>query len=682
METLRTLPGDDVRQIMWRFADRFDLQMAVQSTRAVARGLVARLVAEGARHSHEWNEQKNQLLAAFDESGITAVFLDPHQGGFIEGPKNMALALVAFELSWVDAGAATCSLASNLALSPIHERGTTEQRDHYMSLCAPAPDKTPWRGAFGLTEPLPYVGVDTGVLVGKVRVDSWEEGQEPMLQVDKRGRFITGMDFANFATVAVDTADPRIKTSCMVILEETDPGLFDRGAPTLKMVHQLSSTRDPVFSMKVPASRIIGGYTVKDGCIVPNYSHSEIIASVFHRTRVPVALMTTAKLLSAVEPVIRYQRGRFRGGDACAEGTPKYELGLQQKQDAPIRLAELWATGEAGASMGFATARLFDHLDPTEKLKEKALADAGVTGMRAQLTALKKVLPQSAEYVNLLFTPEETRDAARFAALDADPVVVYQALEAEAGVLCPACKLWNTGHGATVMREAVALMGGYGITEDCPGFLFHKWNDCQLEATYEGPECVQRRQLSVTMASDVFAVYLENYVTEMERVAATNPDTGAASVAAGLRLWKAALDILSAGKDADGKKLYHGNRQAVTFPLADALCPLLAGRHLILDTLELAAKGPENPMVAEGLAGYVSFFSDLSKIQSAKAAGEAARVCAGLVYGYAPEGADLAAFGALRAAADASLAGLGAARERAGHALTQVMIPEALDYPM
>ena len=28
---LRTLPGDDVRQIMWRFADRYDLQMLVQS---------------------------------------------------------------------------------------------------------------------------------------------------------------------------------------------------------------------------------------------------------------------------------------------------------------------------------------------------------------------------------------------------------------------------------------------------------------------------------------------------------------------------------------------------------------------------------------------------------------------------------------------------------------------------
>ena len=53
---LQTLPGDDVRQVMWRFADRYDLAMLVQSARAAARGPVARLVAEGARNSHEWTE--------------------------------------------------------------------------------------------------------------------------------------------------------------------------------------------------------------------------------------------------------------------------------------------------------------------------------------------------------------------------------------------------------------------------------------------------------------------------------------------------------------------------------------------------------------------------------------------------------------------------------------------------
>ena len=141
-----------------------------------------------------------------------------------------------------------------------------------------------------------------------------------MLQVEKRGRFITNMGFANFVTAAVESDDPRIKGTCMVILEEGDPGTFDRGTPTRKLVHQLSSTRDPIFNLNVPASRIIGGYTVKDGVIVPRYSHGEIIEAVFRRTRVTVAIMTSAKLLSAVEPVIRYHRNRFRGGSIATPG--------------------------------------------------------------------------------------------------------------------------------------------------------------------------------------------------------------------------------------------------------------------------------------------------------------------------------------------------------------------------
>ena len=134
---LTTLPSDDLRQIMWRFADRYDLQMLVQSARGVARGPVARLVAKGGRNSHDWTPDKASLLAHFDESGITAAFLDPDYGGFIAGPKNLALALIAFELSWVDAGAATCSLAGNLGLAPIQERGTPEQRATYMAQAAP-----------------------------------------------------------------------------------------------------------------------------------------------------------------------------------------------------------------------------------------------------------------------------------------------------------------------------------------------------------------------------------------------------------------------------------------------------------------------------------------------------------------------------------------------------------------
>jgi len=630
-KNMLTLPGDAVRQIQWRFADRFDLQMLVQSARGVARGLIARLVASGERKNHEWTAAKNEMLAAFDSSGISAAFMEPEEGGFIVGPKNLALSLAAFELAWVDGGAATGSLAGFLALAPIHERGTPEQVSHYKSLCAPpAPgeDRKPWRGAFVLTEPIPYVGVETGMLSGKMRVAEWKDGEEPWLQVDKRGRFITNIAFANYVTAAVNSDDPRIKGSCVIILEEGDEGTFDHGTPTKKLVHQLSSTGDPIFNLKVPASRIIGGYTVKDGVIVPNHSHGEVIEAVFKRTRVAVGLMTSAKLLSAVEPVIRYQRERFRGAEGAKPGSVRYEQGIQQREDALHRLVDVWATGEAATSMGFATARLFDELEPIEKLKTAMLKERGIQGGRAEMKALKESTERAIELMGL--KPGDPRRVD----LEADPLVQYVLLDAETSVLCPATKLWNTGHGANLLREAVSLMGGYGITEDCPGFLPNKWMDAQLEATYEGPEAVQRRQLTVTMASEVFLAQFRVWTVEMRRIASEHPGTGACTLASAMNLWLWTLNYLQKATDPDGSKLYHGQRQGVTFPLADSLCWLLASRWQILDVLELEAKGGNDSVVAEDLAGTVQFFSDLCHTQAAQAAGEVSRICAELVFGY------------------------------------------------
>ena len=626
-----TLPGDAVRQIQWRFADRYDIQMLVQSARAVARGPVARMVASGERNTHEWTPAKSAMMEAFDRAGITASFMEPEEGGFISGPKNLALSLAAFELAWVDGGAATASMASHLALAPIRERGTAEQTAHYMSLATPpqaGEERRTLRGAFALTEPIPYVGVDTGILSGRVSVAEWNEGEEPMLQVDKRGRFITNIACADFITAAVDSADERIKGSCMVILEAGDPGTFDRGTPTKKMVHQLSSTGDPIFNLKVPASRIVGGYTVKDGRIIPNFSHSEVIEAVFRRTRVAVGLMTSAKLLSAVEPVIRYQRGRFRGGESIKEGSLRYEMGIQQREDALQRLVDVWAAGEAGASLGFATARLFDELDPLERQKAALMAERGIQGGRAEAKALHESETRAMELLAGNLTGE------RRAELEADALVNFVLRDTAANVLCPATKLWNTGQGANMMREAVSLMGGYGITEDCPGFLANKWMDAQLEATYEGPEAVQRRQLTVTMTSEVFLAQFRAWIKEMRGIASERPGTGACTVATAMTMWLWTLNYTLHAKDADGNKLYHGQRQGVTFALADALCWLMAARCQILDVQELEAKGINDSVVAEGLPATLQFFSDLCHVQSARASGEVSRICAELVYGY------------------------------------------------
>ena len=687
---LKTLPGDDVRQIMWRFADRFDYQMVVQSARAVARGPVARAVAKGARNSHEWTDDKAALLLEFDAAGITAAAVDPQYGGYLEGPKNFVLGLLAFELAWVDAGAGTSSMANTLALAPIHERGTPEQKQLYMSRSVPpqpGEDRKIWRGAFALTESIPYVGVDTGVLSGRVRVAEWTDGAEPVLHVDKRGRFITNMGSASFVTAAVDSGDPRIKGSCMIILEETDPGTWDRGTPTRKLAHQLSSTRDPVFSLRVPAHRIVGGYTVKDGVIVPNYSHAEVIEAVFTRTRAAPSIMTSAKLLSAVEPVIRYHRRRFRGAAGITEGTPRFDVGLQQKEDALHRLLDVWAAGEAGASLGFEASRLLDTYDAIEKAKVEVLARQGIAGGRAELKALRAREKDAIEYVVLSAKKSASAtDTARRAELDADPVIKFIVTESLSSVLIPSAKLWNTGHGVNMMREAVSMMGGYGITEDCPGFLGTKWIDGQLEATYEGPEVVQRRQLSVTMSRAVFLQQFQMWIAHLREVAREHPALGAGTLATAMELWFWTREHLSTATDAFGKDLYTNQRHGVTYPLADALAWLVASYHLMLDVLELIAHGPENPALAEGIEGLINFYNQLSHVHAATAAGESARLCAELVYGYraadAHTFADLAPFVALRTQVDAALAGSKLAKDLAADSLSQVMIPEVLDYPV
>jgi alkylation response protein AidB-like acyl-CoA dehydrogenase len=729
---LRTLPSDDLRSTQWRFAERYDLSMLIQSVRAVARGPVAQVVAGGGRNSHDWTDEKDALFKDFDQSGITAVFLSPEEGGFIEGPKNLAMALTAFELAWVDAGAATSSLASNLGLSPIHECGTPEQKTRYKGGAAPVQpgeDREQMRAAFALTEPLPFVGVETGLLSGKVKVAEWSEDGEPLLQVDKRGRFITNMAVANVVTAAVESTDDRIKGSCMIILEKDDPGTFDPGVPTRKLVHQLSSTRDPIFSQKVPASRIIGGYTVKDGVIIPNYSHGEVLEAVFRRTRVTVGVMASAKLLSAVEPIIRYQRDRFRGGEAGEPGSPRYDMGLQTKQDAIYRLVDVWATGEASAALGFEAARLFDTLDPLEEEKNTIFEERGLKG-RSAFKEMAKIQKQAAEMLRENPPPKDAAAIAEQTLPESDTVTRFAMLDAQANVLCPACKLWNTGHGTNMMREAVSLMGGYGVTEDCPGFVGHKWMDAQLEATYEGPEAVQRRQLSVTMTNPLFLAFFERWISEMRQIATEKPGVGACNLATAMTMWMWTFHYLRDTRDAKGQRLFQTNRQGVTFPLADALCWLLAVRQQILDVVRLETTGAQNPAIAEEAAGTAPFFRDLSRVESARAAGEVGRICADLVFSFnappewndetcaagfdsedldalegmipgiaaaarsaaadatgkgedpSPDTSKLDGFHRLRRRLDDCLTGAGFAKDHAAKALTKVMIPEALDYPM
>jgi hypothetical protein len=101
-----------------------------------------------------------------------------------------------------------------------------------------------------------------------------------------------------------------------------------------------------------------------------------------------------------------------------------------------------------------------------------------------------------------------------------------------------------------------------------------------------------------------------------------------------MQLWRWTFDHLQKATDPEGNKLYHGQRQGVTFALADALCWLMASRCQILDVIELEARGGDDPVASEGLEGTVQFLSDLCHTQAAQAAGEVSRICGELVFGY------------------------------------------------
>jgi alkylation response protein AidB-like acyl-CoA dehydrogenase len=336
---------------MWRYGESAELLRIVESAREIAGGVVAPLVAAGARSSHEWSPGKARIVEALDRAGLTRLLFDLENGGTPTGIRHTAAALAVFELARVDAGAASCLLTGILALAPISRFGTAGQQQAYLS---------PGRlrhGALCVTEPLPFAGADVSVLSGTARVAKWDLGQQPVLQVSKRGRFISHMAFADTVIAAVSSGDDRIRGSCLVILEETDDGEFDRGLPVRKLAHQLSSTRNPSFLLQAPASRIVGGYSIENNVITPRFSHREILGPVLRAARATVSLMTAANLASAVEMLLAGWRA-----------TPRV------RRECPEQLVEICATSEAACSLGFSAARLCDEIELLEHSFSPGLA--------------------------------------------------------------------------------------------------------------------------------------------------------------------------------------------------------------------------------------------------------------------------------------------------------------------
>jgi hypothetical protein len=307
---------------------------------------------------------------------------------------------------------------------------------------------------------------------------------------------------------------------------------------------------------------------------------------------VAAAIKSAARLLSAVEPVIRYQRERFHGSPAAASGTPRHDLGLQMKEDAVHRLLEVWAGGEACASLGFQAARVLDRLDPV--------------------------------------------------------------IESVANVLCAACKVWSTRHASRLMREALSLMGGIGVTEDCPGLLGVKWIDSLKESFGNGSHETARRRLGVAMTDELFLTQFREWMRDLRALAAVHSGIGTTALAVAMEVWLWTLDRL---QDPD-----------IRLRLADELCGILASRSQILDVIELLRTRPGSVAA--------TFLSGLCHVQALNVTGDVGRACAGLVHGCGDSSAGLA-FAEMQVLLDQAVVGSFAVKDRALQALIRVKIPAA-----
>jgi hypothetical protein len=194
-------------------------------------------------------------------------------------------------------------------------------------------------GALCLTEPLPGAGAEA-ISLYRAACFWPATGQtaKPLLEIHKRGRFTSHMDFAEFVVAAVEGDGERCaRQRSRDSRTRGRRRVRARLAPVRKLGHRFASTTNPVFDLSVPASRIVGGYT--DG-----------------RGRDRSALQPSRPAGTGPAPDAR---------PACPDDRRQGALHrarvvrihrnrrAAERRSFRLDMADLWATGEAAASLGF-----------------------------------------------------------------------------------------------------------------------------------------------------------------------------------------------------------------------------------------------------------------------------------------------------------------------------------------
>ena len=334
----------EAHRSMWGLSADPRLSELRDTARRFARDVVMPALAAGAADSPGWTPAKAAVLAALDRA------LSPDPETACQPASTLSLALVAAELAVADGGAATCLLSGYLAHSVVRDFGTPEQQARYLDR-----ERYP-HAALCLTEPPPGAGVDALTLTGTARLVV-PPGATPMLDVEKRGRLISHMEFADFVLLAVDSPGG----GCLIVAEPSDQaeGLFDRGQPIRTLGHRLASVTSPAFRLRVPACRILGGYTCDDGRLVPRVGYRQALEPALRRCHPVVALMTAGKILATLESVHAHLLADLAAAPLIRAATG-YPRGRERL---PLSLVDAWADAEAAAALALEAARISDRMD-------------------------------------------------------------------------------------------------------------------------------------------------------------------------------------------------------------------------------------------------------------------------------------------------------------------------------
>ena len=129
-------------------------------------------------------------------------------------------------------------------------------------------------------------------------------------------------------------------------------------------------------------------------------------------------------------------------------------------------------------------------------------------------------------------------------------------------------------------------------------------------------EAARREEIARAILDPDFLAVVPDWAVAMRQIAALEPGSGACTIASAMQLWSWSVD--------------HLRREAVSSEvalseLAQAFCRLIAARAQILEVAQ-EARGTN--------AETRQLYLDLCHVQSARASGEVAALCAEIVFGY------------------------------------------------